>query len=212
MSLAHVVVLMALVDTGGAGCSRIDWTESWKETGTSMCNNQNDIISGFYRAAFTSDEKDSVDLIEGVECCSTNSPWDKSRTQTMIANWWYSFNKENSWSLCPTGYFLNGFFRTRYSDGGYLEDIKEGRCFKPADHPTSYSDCYKHDIRKCFANKGLCKCNDGYYVTGLYKVNCNRLYCIETLRCCKLVSAPEVLDELYKVKTRIMDTTMQDIA
>ncbi|XP_059147869.1 uncharacterized protein LOC131935453 [Physella acuta] len=212
MSLAHVVVLIALVDTGGAECSRTNWAETFKKQGTSMCNNQNDFISGFYRAAFTGDEKDSIELIEGVECCSRNSPWDKSRTQTMIADWWYSFDRLNSWSNCQDGYFLNGIYRTRDADRCYSHNIEEGRCSKPADHPEYYSNCYDHDIGTCFDNTGLCKCNDGYYVTGLYKGTCNRLYCIEMLRCCKPASAPEVLDELYMVKTRIMDTTMHDIA
>ncbi|XP_059147112.1 aerolysin-4-like [Physella acuta] len=212
MSLAHVVVLMALVDTGGAGCSRTNWTESWKKAGNSRCNGYYDFISGFYRAAFTGAESDSIELIEGVECCSRNLPWDKSRTQVMIANWWYSFHRDDSWSLCPTGYFLNGFYRTKDADRGFLDNIKVGRCSKPSDHPAYYSHCYDHDIGTCFANVGLCKCNDGYYVTGLYKGNCSRLYCIRTLRCCKPASAPEVLDELYMVQTRIMDNTMYDIA
>ncbi|XP_059148831.1 aerolysin-4-like [Physella acuta] len=212
MSLAHVVVLMALVDTGGAGCSRTNWAETIKKQGTSMCNNQNDFISGFYRAAFTGDEKDSIELIDGVECCSRNSPWDTSRTQTMTADWWYSFDKVNTWSTCPPGYFLNGIYRTRDADRGFLHNIEEGRCSKPADHPPYYHDCNDHNVETCFNGIGLCKCNDGYYVTGLYKGNCNRLFCIETLRCCKPASAPEVLDELNKVKTRIMDTTMHDIS
>ncbi|XP_059146971.1 uncharacterized protein LOC131934820 [Physella acuta] len=130
----------------------------------------------------------------------------------MIANWRNSFNKENSWSSCPPGYFLNGIYRTKDADRGFLHNIKGGRCNKPGDHPAYYSHCYYHDIGICFANVGLCKCNDGYYVTGLFKGNCNKLYCIQTLRCCKPASAPEVLDDLHKVKTRIMDTTMEDFA
>ncbi|XP_059147462.1 uncharacterized protein LOC131935109 [Physella acuta] len=212
MSLAHVVVLLALFDTGGAGCSRSDWMEKFKKEGTSTCNDLNDFISGFYRAALVVINEDSIELIEGVECCSRTSPWEKSKTQTMIANWWYSFNKDDSWSICPPGYFLNGFYRTKDADRGYLNNIEEGRCSKPVDHPAYYGHCYDHEVGICFSDKGLCKCNDGYYVTDLFKANCKKLYCIKTLRCCKLASAPEVLDDLHKVKTRIMDTTMEDIA
>ncbi|XP_059140626.1 uncharacterized protein LOC131928284 [Physella acuta] len=212
MSFSLVVLLMALVDTGGAGCSRTNWAESWKKEGTSMCNNKNDFISGFYRVDSRTADVDSIELIEGVECCSRNSPWKKSKTQIMIANWWNSFNKENSWSSCPPGSFLNGIYRTKDADRGSLNNIKEGRCSKPSDHPAYYSDCYDHNIGICIIYKGLCKCNDGYYVTGLWKGNCNRIHCMSVLRCCKPASAPEVLDDLHKVKTRIMGNTMSDIA
>ena len=37
-----------------------------------------------------------------------------------------------------------------------------------------------------FDSKGLSKCNDGYYMAGLYRGGCDELRCIEKIKCCKM--------------------------
>ncbi|XP_059145004.1 uncharacterized protein LOC131932151 [Physella acuta] len=211
MLLRAVTVMAVLVHMVDAGCSRSDWWASLDRQGLSKCSGGDDFISGFYRNDRKSWDDDPLQLLEEAECCSRVSPWTNSKSQVVNADWWITFDRSNSWGYCPAGYFLNGIYRSQ-DNKGLLYNIEEGRCSKPADHPAYHGHCYDHDISICFDNKGICKCNSDYYVTGLYRGGCDKLFCLETLRCCKMADGPEQLDELYKVKTRIMDTTMADIA
>ncbi|XP_059166184.1 aerolysin-like [Physella acuta] len=212
MILAVTVALLALVVyRADAGCSRSNWWSSLDKQGLSRCSDGNDFISGFYRNDRTGWKSDPLGLLEEAECCSRNWPWTNSKTQTMYADWWGTFDRDYTWANCPAGYFLNGLYISG-NGNGKLFNIEEGRCSKPADHPPYHGHCYDHDISSCFDNKGLCRCNNDYYVAGIYRGGCDKLYCLEKLRCCKTAEEPEALDELYKVKTRIMDTTMSDMA
>lgn len=87
------------------------------------------------------------------------------------------------WALCPAGHFLQGFYRT---EGHWLFNIEEGKCCKPAGLPNTYAKCVDKDIGLSFDNKGLSSCDDGYYMTGIYRGSCDKLYCIEKMRCCKM--------------------------
>ena len=97
----------------------------------------------------------------------------------------YFFLKSgNKWALCPEGYFLQGMYRTSEED--WLSNIELGKCCKPDSLPYQYGKCIDKAITTSFDNKGLSSCDDGYYMAGFYKGSCNRLYCIETLKCCKM--------------------------
>nr|AXH38019.1 physalysin [Physella acuta] len=212
MILAVTVALLALVVyRADAACSRSNWWSSFDRQGLSTCKDGNDFITGFYRNDRSSWNDDSLELLEEAECCSRNWPWSNSKTQIVYADWWLAFDRDNTWAHCPAGYFLHGLYRSG-NNKGQLFNIEEGRCAKPADHPPYHGHCYDHDIGLCFDNKGLCKCNNDYYVAGIYRGTCDKLFCLEKLRCCKTAGGPEGLDELYKVKTRIMDTTMSDMS
>ena len=88
------------------------------------------------------------------------------------------------WANCPDGYFIQGFYR---SSGDWLKSIESGRCCKPETLPDRYESCYSEDIVGKFDNIGLSKCKQsGYYVAGIYKGGCDKLYCIEKLKCCKM--------------------------
>ncbi|XP_059179031.1 uncharacterized protein LOC131958176 [Physella acuta] len=206
-----VSVLALLVYGANAGCSRSNWWSSMDKTGLSKCDNETDFISGLYRNERISWDDDALQLLEEAECCTRNWTWTQSKTQTVYADWWFTFDRSNSWVYCPAGYFLNGLYRNE-NNPGLLHNIEEGRCSKPADHPPYHGHCYDQDIGLCFDNKGLCRCNNDYYVTGIHRGNCDQLHCLDQLRCCTTVSAPEELDEMYKVKTHIMDTTMSEMA
>ncbi len=98
---------------------------------------------------------------------------------------YYDFSRNNVWALCPTGFYLNGL---RKSDGGDLHNIEEGQCCRPVNQPDNkYYDCYDEDVTMSFDNKGWNQCQrEGYFMTGLYKSNCDKIYCIEKLKCCRM--------------------------
>ena len=87
------------------------------------------------------------------------------------------------WALCPAGHFLQGLYRT--SDD-WLHNIEEGKCCKPVGLPNAYGKCVDKDIGISFDNKGVSSCDDGYYMAGFYRGVCDRLYCIEKIKCCKM--------------------------
>ncbi|XP_059140356.1 aerolysin-like [Physella acuta] len=214
MLLTPAILILTLAAGGGdAACTNANWWYSFEAAGLSMCDNNNDFITGFYRHDRTSWTDDYLYRLEEATCCFVTWPWTHSKTQVVMADWWSTFDRANTWASCPSGYFLNGLYTSNPAKAltGKLTNIEEGRCVKPADHPAYYGQCYDHDISICFDNVGYCRCNDNYFVTGLYRT-CDQLHCLEKFRCCKMVTAPEELDELYKVKTRVMDNTMADVA
>ncbi|KAL9981034.1 hypothetical protein ACROYT_G009689, partial [Oculina patagonica] len=82
-------------------------------------------------------------------------------------------------------FYLNGL---RKSDGGDLHNIEEGQCCRPVNQPDNkYYDCYDEDVTMSFDNRGWNQCQrEGYFMTGLYKSNCDKIYCIEKLKCCRM--------------------------
>ncbi|GFR69242.1 biomphalysin [Elysia marginata] len=209
MSHLVVVVLTAILTTVHATCSNADWSKSFDKAGLVKCSNARDFITGFYR----NDRKssDHLYLLEKASCCSRPHPWQYSSYLVVHADWWKILDYTNRWGRCPDGYFLNGLYRSE-DHAGWLNNIEEGRCVKAADAPNKYATCYNHDIEICFDNKGWCKCNSGYFVTGVYRAGCNALHCMKYLRCCKPATSREILDELFKVKVHVMDISLRNMA
>ena len=104
---------------------------------------------------------------------------------TFIDNYFLLFYRKETWSTCPSGYFLNGLYRT---NGNNLHNIEEGWCCKPQGHPEWYDGCYYEDISTRFDQKGWSNCSKlGYYVTGVHRDNYdNWLHNIDKLKCCKM--------------------------
>ena len=111
-----------------------------------------------------------------------------------IVIWWQEFERvcfyalcrDNMWSSCPLGYFLNGFYR---NDGKKLQNIKKGNCCKPSSHPESYGMCYDEDVKTKFERKGWTYCSKrSYYITGIYRGSGNKLKNIDLFRCCQMAS------------------------
>ena len=77
---------------------------------------------------------------------------------------------------------MNGLFRTEANI--WLHDnIDEARCCKPEGLPEKYADCYKENVWGSFDRKGLSVCKrQGYYMTGIYISDCDRLYCLKEHR------------------------------
>ena len=49
-----------------------------------------------------------------------------------------------------------------------------------------WGDCKEHDVWYKFDKQGWTNCPDGYYMTGLWRNDCNALHCIEKFHCCKM--------------------------
>ena len=99
------------------------------------------------------------------------------------------FYRNNKWSFCPWGYFLNGLYRTITSNKLY--NIDKGYCCKPNNHIAGYGLCYDEDVTVSFEKEGWTNCfKPGYYITGLYRGSGgDELGNIDKFRCCETASA-----------------------
>ena len=80
---------------------------------------------------------------------------------------------------------MNGLFRT--DEDPWLHNIEEARCCKPQGLPDEYEDCYKENVWGSFDGKGLSVCKrESYYMTGIYRGDCDKLYCLEEFMCCRM--------------------------
>jgi hypothetical protein len=51
---------------------------------------------------------------------------------------------------------------------------------------ASHIDCYHQNWWHTFDRKGWSTCEKpGYYIAGLWRNSCNKLYCIEWVKCCR---------------------------
>ncbi|KAI8798498.1 Biomphalysin 10 [Biomphalaria glabrata] len=203
----QLIVFFVLVKTTHTACTKSSWLTSFDSAGQSMCDEVDYYIRGFERSSANGDH--SLNRLEGVECCSAPTPWSDMELLVVYQDWTYDLDTGNHWVFCPNGYFLQGLQR---SQGRNLDNIEAARCTKPAIHPHRHSDCYDEDISSCFDGTGLCSCRENYFVTGLYRSKCNSLQCLDKLECCKMADKLEELDGVSKVKTRIMDATLSNMA
>lgn len=207
MELTFIMTFSALVSVVSGTCTTIDWSQSFASPGISQCQ-WNTYLRGF--GSSSSGTSSSITSINSAQCCPGPDPWTWSDMIVVFQDWRSSFDVRG-WGSCPAGFFLHGLVRSG-SGNGQLHNIEEGRCSKPAEHPRRYGECYEENVASCFLNGGLCACREGFFITALYRDSCGRLECLQKLRCCKMATEPEVLNELEKVKTRIMDKTLMDIA
>ena len=86
------------------------------------------------------------------------------------------------WTVCLNGYFISRLYRTQ---DDLLHNIKEGRCCKPTNLPSSCLLCYEDcSISLSFDNRGWSNCDSGFYLTRIYRGGCDKICCIETFKCC----------------------------
>ena len=86
----------------------------------------------------------------------------------------------------------------------FFNNIDWARCCHPTDHPSSYGDCYDEDVAISFNNKGWSECQEnGYYMTGFYKSNCQDLNCIDKFKCCKHLLRRNSRDGKFWARWRI---------
>ena len=79
---------------------------------------------------------------------------------------------------------MQGIYR---SDHHWLHNIEEAHCCKPNNLPNNYLHCYTAEgVGSSFDKKGWSKCADSYYMAGIYRGGCDKLYCIEKFKCCSM--------------------------
>ena len=81
---------------------------------------------------------------------------------------------------------MGGLYRT--GDDPWLHNIEEARCCKPEGLPDRYADCYIENVWGSFDGKGLSECKrEGYYMAGIFRGDCDKLYCLEEFKCCRMI-------------------------
>jgi len=99
---------------------------------------------------------------------------------------WSMFRK--GWSKCPYGWLMTGLKRGACSG---VHCLDHARCARPCwgDQRLELAHCYQANWWSSLDQRGEGKCEDGYYLAGLYKNKCNSLYCIEMGYCCSIRNA-----------------------
>jgi len=96
------------------------------------------------------------------------------------ANWWNSFDRKG-WSICNNGYFMTGLLRSACND---LYCLEESKCCQRSGQSGYTGGCYNLNVWNSFDRKGWAECRAGFGMAGIYRNDCNKLYCIEEFRCC----------------------------
>lgn len=78
---------------------------------------------------------------------------------------------------------MHGMYRT---SGNHLHNIEEFWCCKPKSQHAAWGHCYNKNVWSSFDRKGWSICNNGYYMAGMYRNDCDNLYCIEEFKCCTM--------------------------
>lgn len=91
--------------------------------------------------------------------------------------------------MCNNGYYMKGMFRnSKNNNNGGIYLIEEAKCCKQNAQKGGWGTCYNLNVWTSFDHKGWSKCGNGFYMTGLWRNTCDRLYCIEEFKCCKMGS------------------------
>ncbi|KAI8798797.1 Biomphalysin 22 [Biomphalaria glabrata] len=210
LKFCFIMTLLEIVD---GKCHNFPWSGNFKVAGQSICHRGsigNSFIKGLIRNSLKS-KSEGLDVIAAVKCCTFDEEYLSGDVVVVYANWQKTFSKDQSWSRCPSGYFLQGIYTTVNSDGTtHLHNIEHGRCAKIGIYPPYYRDCYAEDVH--FNEAKLYECTkDGYFIAGLYRHKCNAPLCIGKFYCCHMeeelkIHSPEEL------KTKIMEKNLRKLA
>ncbi|KAK6963442.1 Biomphalysin 7 [Biomphalaria glabrata] len=210
--LLQILVAASVMHYVQSQCSFTSWQYSFNDPGQSKCNEINDYIHALYRHDKYSDD-DDLSLLDGAQCCQLGDPWRNVDQQVVYEDWTYDLDYDNSWAFCRVGYFLQGLYRSTWSPyKGYLNHLEAARCTKPANHPLDYGSCIDVDTSACMSQKGFCYCPGGHWLTGIYRADGDDLYFLKKIRCCTPAAKPLDMDEKSRIQTRIMDTTLWNMA
>ncbi|XP_078379572.1 uncharacterized protein LOC144662599 isoform X1 [Oculina patagonica] len=124
-----------------------------------------------------------IDNIKKGRCCIPPHEYEDDTPVCQTVDWKTSLSRKNKWASCPEGYFLQGIFRSR---GTGLHSIEQALCCRPRNFENTKKDCYDKDVRKSQYKKGWSKCREWYYIMGVYKGDCDKLNCIEMIKCCRM--------------------------
>ncbi|KAH9499561.1 hypothetical protein Btru_078122 [Bulinus truncatus] len=210
--LLKVLCIITIIGAVNCNCSYTTWWDTFDYKGQQKCKENNNYIRGLARFHLKSD--DNLSNLEGADCCPAPSNWSNTDVLVVYEDWTLTLDDEKVWAYCPSGYFLQGLYRSDtgwpwYT--GYLHNIETARCAKPATHPFYYGDCYVLDI-PTFDRQGIFSCREDYYLTGLYKSGCDKLHCLDSLMCCKMADRPQEVNNVELLKHRIMSTNLVNTA
>ncbi|XP_066924753.1 uncharacterized protein [Clytia hemisphaerica] len=170
----------SIPNPGRIAVSRANWWHSFDRQGWSTCP-AGQYITGFYRSARRI--PDGIWRLEEAKCKSAPLGWVPRRQQQCYKlNIWSSFDRKG-WGKCKHGYYMQGIYRT---NGRNLHNIEEFRCCKPKNHHVVQRSCRKQNVWHSFDRKGWSQCPGNTYMTGIWRNNCNWLYCIEEFECCSM--------------------------
>jgi septal ring factor EnvC (AmiA/AmiB activator) len=104
-----------------------------------------------------------------------------------VVNWWSSFDRKG-WSTCGAGMLLTGLWRNdRGCEAIYcLEQVECARPCEGGAERLSLDSCYHADWWSSFDREGWSLCQWDYYMAGLWRNDCQSLYCIELALCCRI--------------------------
>ena len=169
------------VNRPSTGSHNENWWDSFNYQGWSYCGRSR-YMTGLYRSNWRS--HDPLYRLEEAKC--TDAPGylypEEGYWDCYIHNWWHSFNRKG-WSTCSNGYYMTGLYRT---SGHNLYNIEESKCCRPKSEVKSWGSCYNLNVWDSFNDKGWSTCASGYYMAGLYRNSCDKLYCLEEFKCCKM--------------------------
>ena len=139
-------------------------------------------MTGLYR--YDPTRSDPIYLIEEAKCADAPGYLfpTKYDQDCYNHNWWLSFDSKG-WSTCNNGYYMTGLYRT---SGNNLYNIEEAKCCRPRSQVKRWGSCYNLNVWSSFNRKGWSICKRGYYMVGLYRESCEKLYCLEEFKCCKM--------------------------
>ncbi|XP_066930374.1 uncharacterized protein [Clytia hemisphaerica] len=161
---------------------RANWWNSIDNGGWSKCQ-AGHFLTGVYRSPHVWWDERLGRLEEG-ECKTAPRELHPMRGEAdcYALNLHKKFNNKG-WHSCRAGYYISGVYT---SPGAGLENLEEFYCCKPKSQGEQWGRCYNHDAHASLDRKGWTKCNAGYFISGLYRNSCERLGCIEELKCCQM--------------------------
>ena len=158
-----------------------NWWQTLDSAGWSLCGH-----GRYMRGMFRNDRQnpDRIGLIEAAHCTDAPSYLypAKDDQECYDHNWWNSFDHKG-WSTCNNGYYMTGLYNT---NGQRLGNIELAKCCRPKSQKKHWGHCYNFNAMSSFDHKGWSICASGYYMAGLYRNDCNELYCLEYFKCCKM--------------------------
>lgn len=198
----------AAEEKASGACRYAGWWSSFDRAGWSLCKNSNAYVNGLWRNDGKGNN-DGLFLIEKGYCCDRPPVFGSARRVVKNADWSIIMDKLNTWGECPRGYFLNGFYRSNSDKPnlkdkgksvdvikGGLHNLEKAKCSRPQTAPVAYGNCYEQNVGISFDKKGLSKCKAGYFMTGLWKGTCDKLYCVEKWKCCRMRSPRAALPKV----------------
>jgi len=187
-------------ETASGACAYKGWWSSFDRAGWSKCQSDKYYVNGLWR----NDNKgnnDGLFLVEKGYCCQRSGVFGNAGVKVKGGNWAVTLDRKNTWAGCPNGYFLNGFYRSN-SDNikggtkGGLHNLEKARCTRPSTAPATYGNCYDENVGLSFDKKGLSKCRPGYFLSAIWKGGCDKLYCLEKFKCCRMRSPKAALPKV----------------